>query len=418
MATPRADTYSAASGAAVYAGMAASGGLPSWVTSMAARTWKKVPLGNTFMSIDPELRADMNPNYPGQAPWHGSGGHAAILNAWGPLVPSRDDAHLYTLPTGGHGDFAGSYMAGVDLMQEVPLWYLINRPSGALPGAAVTYNDGNEASGLYSDGRVRSGHGYQNFLHIPGTTKVMQIVNTAMYPAGNVTGPNKAWFHDVVTGAQSDAYDYSALTSVTPSNTGENSGFCYDSKRHSVWHVRGNGTTKLIQINLTTGAMTEHGTANSWVGGCSKLEYIPTHDVILNLTNISGGSGYTVFDPVANSWGSRIPPAITGSPSAGLSGGSNPAGFGGGGWIDELGGVVAWNNDSNTTEISLLTMTSPTSLAWSVVSVAAENTVVPPARVGGSGGLANIGGRFGHLKAIGCCYLLRSATDDLYVFKL
>lgn len=418
MATPRADTYTAATGAAIYAGMAAPGGLPSWVTSMASRTWKKVPLGNTFMSIDPRQRADMNPSYPAAAPWDASGGHAAILDAWGSLIPSQSDGRLWAGPAGGHLDLAGNHQVVLDLMQEVPTWALLSRPSGALPGAAVTYEDGNDAAGVYvADGRVRGNHPYQNILHVPGTTKLIMPVVAATYPNA-ATAVNKAWSFDTETGAQSLACDYTALSSVSPSNSGENSGNCYDVSRNSVWHLRSSGNTKLVKINLGTGTATEHGALNTWVGGSSRLFHIPTFDKILNLTNISGGSGYIMFNPVADAWESRTPAAFQGAPSAGLSGGSQPGGVCGGGWVQSLGGVLVWNNDTATTEISLLTPNSTGSVwTWSVLAVSGTNTVTPPARVGGGGGLANALGKFGILPAMGLCYWARSSADDIYVFK-
>lgn len=419
MATPRNNTYTVASGAGVYAGIAAPGGLPAWVTSMAARTWRKVPTSNTFMSIDPELRADMNPNFGGQAPWHGSGGHAAMLDAWCSWFPSQDDGRMGAGPGGGHNDLAGNYQAGIDLMQEVPAYYLIGRPSGALPGAAVTYNDGAEATGLYADGRVRANHNYHNLLHIPGTNKLLMVAIAAMYPAGNVTGPNKAYWLDMTTGAQTLAADYTNID--LSGSTAENSGACYDPVRNCVWHIRAN-TAQMVKIDLATGTGTAYGAVNSWVGGNARLVYVPGHDVIICLTNISGGSGYIMFNPATGAWGSRVPPALQGTPSAGLFGGSLPAGYGSGAWVPSLGGIVVWNNDSNTTEISLLTppASNPMSNAWtwSVVAVSGSNTVTPPARVGGTGGLANALGKFGYLPAMGLCYWHRSAADDMYVFKL
>lgn len=404
---------------------APAGSWPSWRTSQLANTWKVIPFGNTFADADPRLRADVNPNGAGNnGPWGGASEHIASIDAYCStiLAQSANDARIWTGPGGGHLDGRANHQCVANLMAESPLWALLSKPSGSLPGGAITYDDGNDANAVYlADGRIRGNHNYQNIIHIPGTTKMFMSVVCAMY-SSTATGPNKSFYFDTETGAQSNAVDYTSLASVSASNSGENSGTCYDPTRNCVWHIRTTGSTKMVRLNLSDGTCAEYGTLNGWVGGSSRLEYIPGLDVILNLTNISGGSGYLIFDPVSGSWGPRVPAAITGSPSAGLYLGANPAGYGGGRWVDKLGGVAVWNNDTNTTEISLLKPTGPYAWSWSVVPVSGSNTVTPPARIGSPGGvgsgLSNPLRRFDYSPALDGFIWWRSSSDQMYFFAL
>lgn len=408
MAAPRADSYSAPSGTAVHAGRTASG-LPSWYVSQTARTWKVVPTANTLMSIDPAARADMNPNFPGGAPWAGAGGFGTILDAWGTIVPNQDDGRLHMPLFGGHGDYAGNCAVDINLMSEAPAYRLVRRPSGALPDAAMNYNDGLDATGTYSDGRIRAVHPYNLFTHIPGGQIFMARVG-ASYPAGNVTA-RKCFYIHPDTGEHTLIQDYSAVDGSQGSPEG---GTCYDPTRHCVWHIGNSASHRLMKTDLTTGTTSAVGGTNAWVGGASALVYVPGHDLIAMLTNISGGTGLILVNPV-NGNANRVAP-ISGTGPTGWSG---SYGYSGCAWVPELGGIAMWDHDSNTVQPALLT--PPASNAYSgtwtlsALAVSGSNTVTPTTRISSS---IRTYGKFGYLPALGCFYLQNRTSDPLYVFKL
>lgn len=382
---------------------------------MTARTWKAVPTANTFASIDPALRADLNPNFPGGAPWAGAGGHAAMLDAWCSLVPSQDDGLLIAGPGGGHGDGASNAQARIDLMEESPAWALLSAPSGALPGSAITYSDGQEATGLYSDGRIRAMHNYNNLLHIPGTRRVFVASIAAPYYNPLATAP-KSYYLDMDTGAQSLASDASSLIAAGGPSEG---GACYDPTRNCVWHVRnasGLGN-KIVKTDIATGISTEHGVRDSWTGNYGRFVYIPGRDLVMNICGVNA-SRYCFWNPATETWSRSVTPP-TGAMSAGLEWG----GYAGAAWVDSLGGVAVWNNNAGyETEISLLSPPATNPLTnpwvWSVIPAAPSNSVTPSARPGGTGGTANVFGKFGYLPALKGFYLKVTAAAPLYFYAV
>lgn len=407
MVTPRPNLLSVASGATARAGRA-GGGLPSWYVSQTARTWKVVPTANTLMSIDPASRADLNPNYPGAAPWRGAGGFGAILDAYGSLQPSSTDGNIYAALFGGHTDYAGNEMVGIDLMAEAPAYRLIRRPSGSLPDAAITYMDGQEATGVYSDGRARSVHPYNAMVHAPGNKIFLSRVGASYYTAGATA--RKCFYIDCVTGEHTLLQDYSAVSGSDGSPEG---GACIDLTRNCAWHIGNHAANKLLRTDLTTGETTAVGGSNSWVGGRSQLIHLTGPDLIAMLTNISGGTGLILVNPTTGA-AKRVVP-ISGTPPAGWSGAT---GYSGASWSPELGGIAMWDHDSNTTEIALLTPPAdPWNGTWTIgsVSVDPSNTVTPTTRISSS---IRTDGKFGYLPAMGCFYLQNRTADPLYVFKL
>lgn len=383
---------------------------------MVPRTWKAVPTANTFASQDPKLRADMNPNYPGGAPWAGALGQSQVMDAWCSLTPSKDDGRLWAPLGGGHGDYAGNEGYVIDLMSEAPAWALLRRPSGALPDAPITYADGQESTGLYSDGRLRASHTYNNIIHTPGEERLFVAYLSAPFYNPIATPQNSYWIHGT-TGEHSLASDYTALTQVSGSGGG---GCCYDPVRHCVWHIRNSISSNMfLKTDLATGVTTKHGYANAWVGGGSRMIYVPGHDVIAHITNLSGGSGLQIWNP-ANSTIKGVA-AVAGSPSAGLHGGAFPAAAAGGEWIPELGCIVLWDNNAPYSA-ELTTLTPPASdpmngtWTWGVLAPSEANSVTPPPRVGGDTGVASVYGRFGYLPALKGCYLQVRASAQMHFF--
>lgn len=413
MPTPRNQTFTTQTGGTI------SGGryyMPAWRRNMAPLTWAVIPFSNTFASQDPKLRADMNPNGAGgSTPWHGAGGQSMVIDAWCSLTPSKTDGRVWAPLGGGHGDYAGNEGYVVDLMSENPAWKLLRRPSGALPDSAINYSDGQEATALYSDGRLRASHTYNNIIHIPGTDDLF-VANLSAPFYNPVSTVQKCWYINGVSGEHSLASDYTALQQVT--GTGEG-GACYDPVRNCVWHIRtAVSWNYILKTDLTTGVTTRHGYGDSWVGGSSRMVYVPTHDVVAHITAIGGGSGLSIWNPATDTW-KRIA-SVSGTPSAGLSGGTMCGGYAGGEWVSSLGGIVIWNNNSPySAEVSLLTPPSTDPMngtwVWSKIEPAASNTVIPPARPS-TGSASSIFGRFAYVPSLKGFCLLIQASSQMHFF--
>ena len=416
MGTARADNYSLSSGSAGHFGRLAPAIYPAWRQSMAPRTWKKVPFVNTFTSVDPALRADLNPSYPGTAPWSGTGGQRMVLDAWCSIWPSTSDGRIYAGPGGGHGDYAGNELYFANLSLDAPAWTLLKPPSGALPGSAVTYGDGgdsNGGAGVYlADGRVRGNHNYNNIIHIPGTTKLFMSAVAAMYSSG-YGGPAKSWYFDTETGDQSNAFDYSGL--AWGSGSGEGSGVCYDSLRNCIWHMRnGSGVgARMIRMNLADGTMSLAGSQDTWIQGYGKMHYVPGLDLVVLFDGTT--IGFKLFRPSTGDW-SRYP-ANTGSRPASLASVSGS----GSGWVPSLGKFLLWGNPSNPAEFT--TLTPPASgdpftgtWTWGSMQPDASNTVTPPAATSSGASTDAILGRVGYLPRLKGFYQMQRASADMYFF--
>lgn len=164
MASPVNDSYSAASGAALYAGRY---GVPAWVLALPDGVWDQVG-ANTVQDIDPRYDAAVNPNHPNRGPWtYVSGGGVtnepdatSLFLAWngGAYDPSRK---RWVSMYGGHGNYGGNEVIGLELDGASPTFVRYTDPSGA-EGPNGVLDDGLEDTNAYADGRPRSIHSYHS----------------------------------------------------------------------------------------------------------------------------------------------------------------------------------------------------------------------------------------------------------------
>lgn len=382
---------------------------PAWRSAMAPNTWALVPVATTLAQVDPALDPALNPNAASAAPWRGSGGQAMVLDAWNSFVPSasENDGRVWVTCCGGHGDYAGNEHYEIDLLDEAPGWEMLRRPSGNSIDGLFAFGDGQESTGLYSDGRIRSTHVYQNQCHVPGRGIFMSD-NTASYytASGN---PKKAfWISEA--GEHSVACDYSALPLG-----GDRGSSCYDSTRDVLWFTRANASSKIARYNPNTDAVDALGILDSWVGGGSRMIYAASIDMVLMLTDI--GSGLVLWNPSLESWKRSV--TVTGTRPAWLTG---DTGYAGSAWVQTLGKVLLWNNESGHTE-KFATLTPGAnawtdSWAWGELLPDAANAVTPPARPGGSGGIANILGKCAYVRGLNGFLLQTQFSAPMYFYAL
>lgn len=391
------DVYSVGSGQSIYGG---TFNRPSWRRAMAANTWAQVP-GNTLASINPESNAAVNPNYPGNAPWHGITGFAAIISAWNGAAWDEATATFWMPLQGGHGDYAGNEPYKKLMMSDTPTWAMLRNPSGAV-GNAIVLDDGLEASGVYADGRIRVGHAYNNNVYVPGVGPMVVRIK-GPFKSG-ATDFRKAYLVNETTGEPSLFCD---LTSVNP---GESyGGATYDSIRNRVLSI-GVGNTPLVAIDVTTKVPSVVVSSDNYVGQYARPVHVADYDLLAILHN--GGAGYPqwfYFFDTANG-NAKIQPTITGSLPAGL----DANGQCGMCWDSANKRFLLWNNSSNTTQIGTLSPTgNPRTQPWQAgaLPVSGANTVTPTAATG-----TGTYGRFVYSKKLGGCFVLNAVDQPIYFF--
>ncbi|MEW5770488.1 MAG: hypothetical protein AB1831_09015 [Pseudomonadota bacterium] len=165
---------------AACAGLAGAAPDPAWRATQAAGTWKAVSAAR-LADVDPAATPKYNPDHPAQAPWHGTGGQAAVMAAWG--GGAFDDARsTLWIWGGGHGNYAGNEVYSMDLAADSPVFRLRRAPTGAVGNRGVL-DDRREAHAVYFDGRPRSTHSYGN-LAVDAAGNLWAAPNDGLYASG------------------------------------------------------------------------------------------------------------------------------------------------------------------------------------------------------------------------------------------
>lgn len=391
MATPRADTYVADSGATVAGGRAAAG-LPSWVSSAVSGRWGTVPVAAALSTLDPKLNPALNPDYPASPEWYGSTGFGSLVTTWCGACFNAAADELWLPLGGGHNDYGGNEPYKLSLNQETPAWTMVRPPSGAI-GNLLTTNDGQEASGVYSDGQPRSIHSYNKPVWVPGVGPYIAAQGNAWY--SGQAGTNKPIAIDPVTGL-------GTMKTACPASLAYrlNAG-CFDPTRGtqgSIW-TRSSGTAKMQRYDVAADTWSVDLGSSSSPTNYVGMVYMAEHDCIL----ISAGDGWRVFDCQTYAY---TTPTFSGSSSLDV-GSCQPI------WIDGKG--YAWNNAANTTQVTRLTPgANPRTDTWTVdaLTVDGGNAVTPTARV-----TDGTYGRFWYSPNLGLFCLMNSVSGSIYFFK-
>lgn len=403
MGSPTNSFYYGPVGQDVYAGRNA---WPAWRSAMAANTWAQIP-GNTLSSIDPENSPAINPNYPGQSPWRAGSGQSAVVNDWAGACWDDSTQSMWFPLQGGHSDYGGNEPYRHRVNQATPSFVMLRNPSGAI-GDEIVLNDGQESTGLYSDGRLRSVHSYNNNVFAPGLGPVI-CAGVFDYLSG-AGGFERVYLLNETTGEATLLYDYSALYGIgTMSGAGT-----YDSLRNCIWLI-GVGQTVLLRVSLPSGTTTATVSSNNYVGSYARTVYLPQYDLVAVVQ--SGANGYPqsfyLWD-VSQTTPIVIQPTLTGSWSSGLQ--TAAPGQVGMDWNGSE--LLIWDNTTNTTDVSVLAPSVQTSSGartqpWtkSVISAAGSNVVTPTVR-------ASTGtyGRWAYSATLGGCYLLNDHAQQAYFY--
>lgn len=157
MATPRADSYTVASGAGIYAGRFAG---PAWLTTLSIGSWGQIP---------------------------GTSGPGAGLNtnAYSDMTIRLSDATLVVVAAGGHSNGSSNAAASLKLSDDAPAWATLRASSWNGVEANVTH---------YADGSPASRHTYHHTHYIASLDAVLLAGCRFGWGGGTPTGPGMDLF--------------------------------------------------------------------------------------------------------------------------------------------------------------------------------------------------------------------------------
>jgi hypothetical protein len=363
---------------------------PAWRDNMLAQTWAAIPATNTLEDLDPSNDPAINPDYPSDAPWK-PGTFSRIVSAWCGAAFNQAECTLGIPIAGGHGDYYGNEGYSIKLDVDAPEWRRLRGPSGAI-GNPVTFGDGQESTGLYSDGRVRATHTYSTLVHIPGlgwgVTQHGACSVTATSPNG------RPLFIDEETGEL-------LYRGTNESVISDEANGCYDPVRHCLWvHERGGSQIKQYDIDADSWSV---GSSFGSSSGPAQLTYLDGEDLIFVRR---GNSTWAIFDP-----SDRSLTTITSSGSGILDStaqDAQPA------WCEADRSIYLWDNSTDTDKLTKIAAPAdPKTGTWVVSTVTpdAANTVTPTAKVGNG-----TYGRFGYSQKLDGFYLLNGVDEPIYFF--
>ena len=473
MASPVADTYSAPSGATLYAGR--TSGTPAYLESAVARRWFKS--GNGMLAIDPKDNPAINPVYPAPPPWRGTNNTITGIFSYSGGGPDPDSP-TFLQWGGGHGDSGNNGVYALDLNLATPTWRIERNPAGSIgnwDGVTEYVWDGlDSAQDTYNNGEPRSAHTYNGVCVAGGKMYVTQGYKAGL---GGVNGQTLFAYN-----LSTHAWETKA---TMPGGGAISRDLAFDSLRNRICAIGGgNGAISFYDIATNTWSQTSSFT-NTSQG--ARMIYIPTIDVLVGLNgNIASSSGFFAHDfgRTSLSGGNEIRPTATGTnpltsshgtwaattaysvgqtvfpyptmpdgsqkmlrcTTAGTTGSSNtltvPAigatltdgsvtwtvvaapDLRNGEWVPSLGKIVGWSWGAD-----LWTLTPPASgvitdtWAWGAITADAGNTVTPTGRPGAQD--PETFGRFFHfsingIDVVGLSLFEESVNTALqpYFFKL
>lgn len=354
--------------------------LPLWRQQMQPYTWVRVG-SNKLDDINPEVDPAINPDYPGGAPWRAQMGFTAAFTAnWNGAQWDEANAVYWLALGGGHNGYAGNEGYKLDLSVDAPQWVRVNYPTGSIQHP-ISYglSDGQEATGLYKDGRLRTGHTYDHIVYVPGQGPVWLYQSAVSFSSGNV---GKTWAMNISTGEWANVAQAPYISS--PYDMGS----AWDSKRNVAYLAPTTANPRLHEFNPATNTWTANKFYNafSYTGrNAITLQYLPEKDVVVEIfgpwvANANGDlnepanqTRIAVWDLTANT---HADATISGSPPVGVMAFSDYTGYS---WDGAR--LLVWHNAMNTCQIGTLTPNTDLSIwTWGAMPIASTD-VCPSSRL-------------------------------------
>lgn len=332
---------------------------PSWVTSIAPGTWAQVS-SNTLASVDPENDSTLNPNYPGNAPWHAVQGQPSVIDTWngGAFASGFGEYGSLVMYGGGHDAYYGSEVYAFDLGTR--RWTRLSAPyKGPFNWP---YNQAE-----YPDRSAIPPHTYDFVDYHPATNSFVLLKGqTELGPPSNETAV-----------AIAHAFDLGAKTwRRSPENPGVNiysGGFSvYDSKRDVFWVEGGSGSTNFLKFDPKP--RNSDGTFGAWTNYGAKLTmtdsvaaYDPINDLFVVTAFRNSETVYAI--DLANPSSSKVALKESGTPPAKAS----AAGWE---WSDARKGFLYWRSGADVYEFRATGADWKTaSWAWAKLTSGSNSTV-------------------------------------------
>ncbi|HJU39243.1 MAG TPA: hypothetical protein VJ724_06685, partial [Tahibacter sp.] len=378
---------------------------PAWRRGMRANTWRAIPASNTVRSIDPARNPALNP-YLASNPNDNRGPWGAVLGQTGVVIPwcggcyDRDGDTLWLPLGGGHGDYGGNEAYAIRLSDEAPIWRMPRPPSGSIPLGLITLNDGQEATGLYADGRPRAIHSYNKHVYVPGRGPFCAVQGST-YASGQ-SGTTRSLLLDPASGEWS-------LRASHPAAGVEYGAAAYDETRDAVWWL-GAAAARLSRHDIASNqwqVFDAGSEANVW--SYHALTFVPGHDVLVMLSaNLP--QAFAVWDAAT---AQMLQPGAVNAPPAHLS---QVGGKAGGQWVPGLNAVAMWHNQTAGSTGAITLLRAPANprtqpWTWDSLPVAAANTVLPT--VASPNGTY---GRFGHAPGLDGFYVFNGVDEPVYFY--
>lgn len=405
MASPVADSYSAPSGATLYAGR--SSGVPAWVQALPTRRWVK--LGNGLAAIDPKDDPLINPVYPAAPPWRGTNNTITGIFAYSGGCADPDLPIFYQWG-GGHGDSGNNGIYALDGRLALPTWGIERKPAGSIgnwDGVTEYVWDGlDSVQDTYNNGEPRSSHSYNGPTIAEGKMWTTQGYKAGL---GGVGGRTLFWW-DLTTKA------WGSTPMIADGILSQD--MCYVPDRRKLYTV-GKGNLAMGIYNIPAGTWSQT-TAETGTSNQTRLVNVPTKDLVVGISSVVSG-GFFVHDLASPKVGGAEPtPGIVGGGSLfdGLTDLCN------GIWVASLGAILGWSYGSGFWTLTP-PASGPTTNPWTKGTLAADagNTLTPTGRPGAQdpqtfGRLFNW--RIGGFDVIGLSLFEESINTALqpYFFKL
>lgn len=201
------------------------GAAPDWLWSIAPGTWSVISL-NTMDNVNSARDTTLNPRFPSNAPWHGTGGLRAVIDAWngGALATGFGSHGALLTYGGGRNNYLGSDVYAFDLGLQA--WTRVTNP---FPGP-FTWPFPSTA---YPDGSPLPPHTYDYVDYHPPTNSFVLlrgVAHAGSLPTNDTSAP-VAHFLNLTT----RTWRTGARNSATRQRSGGTS--CYDNARDLFWAI-------------------------------------------------------------------------------------------------------------------------------------------------------------------------------------
>jgi hypothetical protein len=333
---------------------------------------------------------------------------STVVTAWCGAAYDEATDTMWLGLGGGHRDYAGNEIYKCAFHADAPSWQMVRKPSGAIGNLLMT-EDGQDATGVYSDGRPRATHGYNKWCYVPGVGPVLSMHGAGAWQGA--TGKSWALFINEANGEAS----YTGAPSQISPPLREGRACCHDTLRNAIW-IFANNTAPAMRYDIPanggahTGTHTSVGPAYALPSNMSAC-YLPAHDCILIAASGFENNSADTWRVLDCATGVMTSPAFIGRLAGGcIAGGSQLR------WVPALGAACLWDNVTNTTLINKVTPgPNPRADDWTIsaLPVAPGNAALPSAKTPNG-----TYGRFAYSPRLGGFLVFNSTAGPTYFYKI